>query len=103
VRSAQLLLLVHTLLTGRSLADRALVIVPAGFIGSDTLVDSMRRVRRVLRARGLVVEVHVLDEVAPGRASTRRELAELVQRESGRVAYGTVEVPSPRRHATRVA
>jgi hypothetical protein len=52
---------------------------------------------------GLVVEAHVLDEVAPGGASTRRELAELVQRESERVAYGTVEVPSPRRHATRVA
>jgi 1-acyl-sn-glycerol-3-phosphate acyltransferase len=35
------------------------------FIGSDTLVDS---VRRVLKIKGLVVEVHVLDEIAPGRA-----------------------------------
>ncbi|MEU4739973.1 lysophospholipid acyltransferase family protein [Actinosynnema sp. NPDC023658] len=70
------------------------------FVGSDTLVDS---VRRVLRSRGLVVEVHVLDEVAPGRASTRRELAALVQRESERVAHGSVEVPSPLRHAARVA
>ncbi|MEU4762613.1 lysophospholipid acyltransferase family protein [Actinosynnema sp. NPDC023794] len=70
------------------------------FVGSDTLVDSMRR---VLRSRGLVVEVHVLDEVAPGRAATRRELAALVQQEAERAAYGSVEVPSPRRHATRVA
>ncbi|WP_367136110.1 lysophospholipid acyltransferase family protein [Saccharothrix sp. HUAS TT1] len=70
------------------------------FVGSDTLVDS---VRRVLRSRGLTVEVHVLDEVAPGRASTRRELAALVQRESERVARGTVELPSQRTHATRVA
>ncbi|QQQ80883.1 1-acyl-sn-glycerol-3-phosphate acyltransferase [Saccharothrix sp. 6-C] len=70
------------------------------FVGSDTLVDSLRR---VLRSRGLVVEVHVLDEVAPGRAETRRELAALVQQEAERVAYASVEVPSPRRHATRVA
>lgn len=52
------------------------------FVGSDTLVDS---VRRVLRARRLVVEVHVLDEVAPGRAADRRALAALVQRESERL------------------
>jgi 1-acyl-sn-glycerol-3-phosphate acyltransferase len=68
----------------------------AAFVGSDTLVDSMRR---VLRSRGLVVEVHVLDEVAPGRAATRRELAALVQQEAERVAYGSVEMPSPRPHA----
>jgi 1-acyl-sn-glycerol-3-phosphate acyltransferase len=66
------------------------------FVGSDTLVDSMLR---VLRSRGLVVEVHVLDEVAPGRASSRRELAALVQREAERVAFGSVELPSPRTHA----
>ena len=70
------------------------------FVGSDTLVDS---VRRVLRSRGLVVEVHVLDEVAPGRAATRRELAALVQREAERVAHGAVEVPSPLPHAAQVA
>lgn len=39
------------------------------FVGSDTLVDS---IRRVLKVKGLVVEVHVLDEIAPGRAETRR-------------------------------
>ena len=66
------------------------------FVGSDTLVDSMLR---VLRSRGLVVEVHVLDEVAPGRASTRRELAALVQQEAERVAYGSVELPAQRVHA----
>lgn len=68
----------------------------AAFVGSDTLVDSMRR---VLRSRGLVVEVHVLDEVAPGRAATRRELAALVQQEAERVAHGSVEVPAQRVHA----
>ncbi|GAB2984154.1 lysophospholipid acyltransferase family protein [Saccharothrix stipae] len=74
------------------------------FVGSDTLVDSMRR---VLRSRGLVVEVHVLDEIAPGRASTRRELAALAQQEAERVTHGSVELPAQRVHApaptTRVA
>ncbi|NUT98602.1 MAG: 1-acyl-sn-glycerol-3-phosphate acyltransferase [Saccharothrix sp.] len=68
----------------------------AAFIGSDTLVDSMRR---VLRLRRLVVEVHVLDEVAPGRAADRRALAELVQQESERTLYGDVLVPAQRVHA----
>jgi 1-acyl-sn-glycerol-3-phosphate acyltransferase len=58
----------------------------AAFVGADTLLDS---VRRVVRLRGLVVEVHVLDEIAPGRAETRRELAALVQREAERVVHGT--------------
>ncbi|GAA3879064.1 lysophospholipid acyltransferase family protein [Saccharothrix violaceirubra] len=60
------------------------------FIGSDTLVDSMRR---VLRARGLVVEVHVLDEIAPGRAADRRGLAALVQQESERAVAGVLPLP----------
>jgi 1-acyl-sn-glycerol-3-phosphate acyltransferase len=68
----------------------------AAFIGSDTLVDSMRR---VLRLRGLVVEVHVLDEIAPGRASTRRELAALVQHESEKALYGELRVPPQRVHS----
>ncbi|MEJ2857047.1 MULTISPECIES: lysophospholipid acyltransferase family protein [unclassified Saccharothrix] len=68
----------------------------AAFIGSDTLVDS---IRRVLRLRGLVVEVHVLDEVAPGRAADRRALADLVQQESERALYGDVLVPAQRVHA----
>ncbi|MGM1063696.1 lysophospholipid acyltransferase family protein [Saccharothrix sp. Mg75] len=61
------------------------------FVGSDSLVDS---VRRVLRARRLVVEVHVLEEVAPGRAADRRELAAIVQRDSERVAHGDLVVPT---------
>ncbi|MBW4716555.1 lysophospholipid acyltransferase family protein [Saccharothrix obliqua] len=70
----------------------------AAFVGSDTLVGSLLR---VLRLRGLVVEVHVLDEVAPGRASTRRELAALVQRESERVLYGDdLRVPVQRVHGS---
>lgn len=83
----------------RYLQDRAPSTRPA-FVGSDTLVDSMRR---VLRSRGLVIEVHVLDEVAPGRASTRRELAALVQQESERIISASVDVPAQRVHAPDTA
>jgi len=57
------------------LADGAATSWPA-FIGDDTLIAS---VRRTARLRGLVVELHVLDEIAPGRAADRRELAELAE------------------------
>ncbi|WP_433264339.1 lysophospholipid acyltransferase family protein [Actinosynnema sp. CS-041913] len=67
----------------------------AAFVGSDTLVDSLLR---VLRLRGLVVEVSVLDEVAPGRASSRRELAALVQASAERALYGGRSVPAQRVH-----
>ncbi len=59
------------------------------FIGSDTLVDS---IRRVLKVRGLVVEVHVLDEIAPGRAENRRELAKLAQEQSNRLTSTELEI-----------
>ncbi|WP_082373747.1 1-acyl-sn-glycerol-3-phosphate acyltransferase [Nocardia sp. NRRL S-836] len=59
------------------------------FIGSDSLVDS---VRRVLKVRGLTVEVHVLDEIAPGRASNRRELAQLAKEQSNRLTSTELEV-----------
>ncbi len=45
---------------------------PAAFVGAEDLLTSMRR---VLRLRDLVVEVHVLPEIAPGRADRRRDLA----------------------------
>jgi 1-acyl-sn-glycerol-3-phosphate acyltransferase len=57
------------------------------FIGDETIVDS---VRRVARLRGLVLEVHVLDELAPGRAPDRRALATLAE-----AALDTVLLPSP--------
>ena len=57
------------------LADGTATTRPA-FVGDETLLDS---IRRVLHLRGLVVEVHVLDEIAPGRAATRRELAALAE------------------------
>jgi 1-acyl-sn-glycerol-3-phosphate acyltransferase len=66
------------------LADGTPTTRPA-FVGTDALFDS---ILRVVRLRGLVVEVHVLDEIAPGRAETRRELAALVQREAERVSHG---------------
>ncbi|SDN98122.1 1-acyl-sn-glycerol-3-phosphate acyltransferases [Lentzea jiangxiensis] len=59
------------------------------FIGSDTLVDS---IRRVLKVKGLVVEVHVLDEIAPGRAATRRELAKLAEEQSSRLTSTELEI-----------
>ncbi|HWM01984.1 MAG TPA: lysophospholipid acyltransferase family protein [Actinophytocola sp.] len=57
------------------------------FVGDETIVDS---VRRVARLRGLVLEVHVLDELAPGRAADRRELAALAE-----AAVDTVLTPAP--------
>ncbi|MEV0680319.1 lysophospholipid acyltransferase family protein [Actinosynnema sp. NPDC050436] len=69
----------------------------AAFVGTDTLVGSLLR---VLRLRGLVVEVHVLDEIAPGRAADRRELAGLAQWASERALYGDVLVPIQRVHGT---
>ena len=48
----------------------------ARFIGDETIVDS---VRRTAALRGLVLEVHVRAEIAPGRAADRRELAALAE------------------------
>ncbi|MBA8926101.1 1-acyl-sn-glycerol-3-phosphate acyltransferase [Kutzneria viridogrisea] len=48
----------------------------AAFVGDEDLVTS---IRRVLRIRHLVVEVHVLPEIAPGRAEGRRALAALAE------------------------
>jgi 1-acyl-sn-glycerol-3-phosphate acyltransferase len=59
------------------------------FVGSDTLVGS---IRRVLKVRGLVVEVHVLDEIAPGRAENRRELAKLAEEQSNRLTSTELEI-----------
>ncbi|HEX7307048.1 lysophospholipid acyltransferase family protein [Lentzea sp.] len=63
------------------------------FIGSDTLIDS---IRRVLKVRDLVVEVHVLDEIAPGRAATRRELAKLAEEQSNRLTSTELEIAPSR-------
>jgi 1-acyl-sn-glycerol-3-phosphate acyltransferase len=63
------------------------------FVGSDTLVDS---IRRVLRVKGLVVEVHVLDEIAPGRAGDRRELARLAEERSHRLTSTELEIAPSR-------
>ncbi|PWW55431.1 1-acyl-sn-glycerol-3-phosphate acyltransferase [Actinokineospora spheciospongiae] len=62
------------------------------FIGDETIVDS---VRRVARLRGLVLEVNVLDELAPGRAADRRELAALTEA-AVNAALGRALVPTPR-------
>ncbi|MTD58373.1 lysophospholipid acyltransferase family protein [Amycolatopsis pithecellobii] len=56
------------------------------FIGPESLIDSLRRVARL---RGLVLEVFVCEEIAPGRAAGRRELAELAE-SAVRSALGTV-------------
>jgi 1-acyl-sn-glycerol-3-phosphate acyltransferase len=57
------------------LRDGSATTAPA-FVGDETIVDS---VRRVAALRGLVLEVHVLDELAPGRAADRHELAALAE------------------------
>lgn len=56
--------------------DGATTTAPA-FIGDETIVDSVRRTAALKR---LVLEVHVLPEIAPGRAADRRELAALAER-----------------------
>jgi 1-acyl-sn-glycerol-3-phosphate acyltransferase len=60
------------------------------FIGEETIVDS---VRRTAALRGLVLEVHVLEEIAPGRAADRHELAALAE-----AAVDTVLLPAPLAH-----
>ncbi|HEX4724152.1 MAG TPA: lysophospholipid acyltransferase family protein [Pseudonocardiaceae bacterium] len=62
------------------------------FIGDETLIDS---VRRTARLRGLVIEVHVLPEIAPGRAADRHELAALAEAAIRDALYGTVPAPHP--------
>lgn len=58
------------------------------FVGDETLVDS---VRRTARLRGLVVEVHVLPEIAPGRAVDRHHLASLTEEAVRQALYGQTE------------
>jgi 1-acyl-sn-glycerol-3-phosphate acyltransferase len=64
------------------------------FVGDETLIDS---VRRTAKLRGLVVEVHVLPEIAPGRATDRRHLAALAEEAVRAALYGetTNDVPHP--------
>lgn len=66
------------------------------FIGTETLVDS---VRRVARLRGLILEVLVCPEIAPGRAANRRALAELAET-SIDSALGRTRLPVPRSAVT---
>ncbi|HVW42103.1 MAG TPA: lysophospholipid acyltransferase family protein [Amycolatopsis sp.] len=62
------------------------------FIGPESLIDSLRRVARL---RGLVLEMHVCEEIAPGRAADRRELAGLAEA-AVHSALGTVRMPRRR-------
>ncbi|SDH44949.1 1-acyl-sn-glycerol-3-phosphate acyltransferases [Actinokineospora alba] len=68
------------------------------FIGDETIIDS---VLRVARLRGLVLQVQVLDEIAPGRAADRRELAALTEA-AVNSALGRVTVPAQRRRVRPV-
>ncbi|TLW92160.1 1-acyl-sn-glycerol-3-phosphate acyltransferase [Saccharomonospora piscinae] len=60
------------------------------FVGTESLVES---VRRTVRLRGLVLEVFVCPEIAPGRAADRGELAALAQA-SVQAALGTTTLVS---------
>jgi 1-acyl-sn-glycerol-3-phosphate acyltransferase len=73
------------------LADGAPTTWPA-FVGDETLIDS---VRRTARLRGLVVEVHVLPEIAPGRAADRFELAALAESAVRNALYGDIAPALP--------
>jgi 1-acyl-sn-glycerol-3-phosphate acyltransferase len=89
------------------LADGRETTQPA-FIGPESLIDSIRRVARL---RGLVLEMSVCEEIAPGRAADRRELAALAE-SAVHSALGTVRLPprgtfpqkyrstEPRQHGT---
>lgn len=57
------------------LKDGTRTTAPA-FIGDETIIDS---VKRTAALKGLVLEVHVRPEIAPGRAADRRELAALAE------------------------
>ncbi|MBB2936120.1 1-acyl-sn-glycerol-3-phosphate acyltransferase [Amycolatopsis bartoniae] len=70
------------------LADGRETTQPA-FIGPESLIDSLRRVARL---RGLVLEVFVCEEIAPGRAADRKELAALAE-SAVHSALGTVHAP----------
>ncbi|WP_410574086.1 lysophospholipid acyltransferase family protein [Amycolatopsis sp. cmx-4-61] len=66
------------------------------FIGPESLIASLRRVAAL---RGLVLEIHVCPEIAPGRAETRRELAALAE-SAVHSALGTVQIPAQQRRRT---
>jgi 1-acyl-sn-glycerol-3-phosphate acyltransferase len=66
------------------------------FIGPESLIASLRRVATL---RGLVLEIHVCPEIAPGRAETRRELAALAEA-AVHSALGTVQIPAQQRRRT---
>ena len=69
------------------------------FIGPESLIASLRRVAAL---RGLVLEIHICPEIAPGRAENRRELAALAEA-AVHSALGTVKIPAQqRRRSTRV-
>lgn len=67
------------------------------FIGPESLIASLRRVAAL---RGLVLDVHICPEIAPGRAADRRELAELAE-SAVHAALGTVRIPTQSRRRTR--
>jgi 1-acyl-sn-glycerol-3-phosphate acyltransferase len=62
------------------------------FIGPESLIASLRRVAAL---RGLVLDVYVCAEIAPG-TSDRRELAALAE-SAVNSALGTVRIPAQRR------
>lgn len=66
------------------------------FIGPESLIASLRRVAAL---RGLVLEIHICPEIAPGRAESRRELAALAEA-AVHSALGTVKIPAQQRRRT---
>jgi 1-acyl-sn-glycerol-3-phosphate acyltransferase len=57
-------------------ATTATITTAPAFIGDETIIDS---VMRTAALKGLVLEVHVGAEIAPGRAANRHELAAMAE------------------------
>ncbi|GAA3054791.1 lysophospholipid acyltransferase family protein [Actinokineospora globicatena] len=80
------------------LADGRETTTPA-FIGTETIIESIRRVAAL---RGLVLELTVLDELAPGRAANRQELAALTEAAINSALDRVTPLPTQRRRPRQV-
>ncbi|MFD8493613.1 lysophospholipid acyltransferase family protein [Amycolatopsis sp. NPDC059657] len=68
------------------------------FIGPESLIASLNRVAAL---RGLVLELFICPEIAPGRAVDRHELAALAE-SAVHSALGTVRIPARKRTPRKV-
>jgi len=86
---------VRTIVFRYRLADGRITTWPA-FVGNETFIDAARRVARL---RGLSVEVHILPDIAPRRATNRFALAELAESAARNVLDGELPADPVHVHA----